>query len=271
MSSFALKSVALVLMLLDHIHWFLGFTGVIPQWFVWLGRLSAPLFYFCMAEGMYHTRSRKAYLLRMYLFSVAMGFGNLVLTRLFPNAPSGEIPCNIFASLFLGAGIIWCMEEMVQDNRKGQTFWMYFVGLQVVSFFLIGRLQAAGSADEAQMAQLLADAAVILLPNPLTAEGGIWFVMLGPLFYYFRYNKGRMAIAYTVFSAIWLLNSFSALQMGQSVTEAFFTLQYQWMMIGALPLLWAYNGQKGRFSLKYLFYLFYPAHVWGLYLLSRTF
>ena len=33
MSSFALKSVALVLMLLDHIHWFLGFTGVIPQWF----------------------------------------------------------------------------------------------------------------------------------------------------------------------------------------------------------------------------------------------
>ena len=43
MSSFALKITALILMLLDHIYQFLNFTSVIPVWFTWLGRLSAPI------------------------------------------------------------------------------------------------------------------------------------------------------------------------------------------------------------------------------------
>ena len=38
------------------------------------------------------------------------------------------------------------------------------------------------------------------------------------------------------------------------------------MMVFALPLLWYYNGKKGKYSLKYLFYCFYPLHIWLLYL-----
>ena len=52
MSSFALKTIALFLMLLDHLYQFLGFTGMVPIWFTWLGRLSAPIFCFCAAEYM---------------------------------------------------------------------------------------------------------------------------------------------------------------------------------------------------------------------------
>ncbi|MBQ7083591.1 MAG: TraX protein [Oscillospiraceae bacterium] len=262
MSSFTLKLIALVTMLADHIHYYLGGILPIPQWFTWLGRISAPLFFFCMSEGMYHTRNRKAYLLRMYLFSVGMGGCNLLLTRLLPHPRMDHIPNNIFATLFLGAAIILCMEELVQNKAAGQTFWMYFVGVELVSVFLTDRLLASGMDGWAQAVQ-------ILLPNPMTAEGGIWFVMLGPLFYYFRYDKARMAAAYAAFSAVWLLNSFFALHMGQSVGYAFFSGEYQWMMIAALPFLWCYNGQKGRRSMKYLFYLFYPLHAWGLYLLSR--
>ena len=33
-----LKLLALSLMLLDHIHYFFGFTGAIPLLFTWLGR-----------------------------------------------------------------------------------------------------------------------------------------------------------------------------------------------------------------------------------------
>ncbi|EJW96104.1 TraX, partial [gut metagenome] len=33
-----LKSIALVLMLLDHIHYFFAFTGVVPELFSMLGR-----------------------------------------------------------------------------------------------------------------------------------------------------------------------------------------------------------------------------------------
>ena len=41
-----LKTIALALMVLDHIHYFFEFTGCIPTVFSMLGRLSAPLFLF---------------------------------------------------------------------------------------------------------------------------------------------------------------------------------------------------------------------------------
>ena len=47
-----IKTVALVLMVLDHIHYFFEFTGCIPTVFSMLGRLSAPLFLFCTVEGL---------------------------------------------------------------------------------------------------------------------------------------------------------------------------------------------------------------------------
>lgn len=40
------------------------------------------------------------------------------------------------------------------------------------------------------------------------------------------------------------------------------------MMVFALPLLWTYNGKKGKHSWKYLFYFFYPLHIWILYAVS---
>ena len=54
LSGTQLKIIALVLMVLDHIHYFFGFTGVIPEWFSMLGRLSALLFVFTLpGRGIY--------------------------------------------------------------------------------------------------------------------------------------------------------------------------------------------------------------------------
>lgn len=50
MSTSALKWTAFVLMVLDHLGEF--FPGQIPLWFRYLGRMSAPLFLFCLAVGM---------------------------------------------------------------------------------------------------------------------------------------------------------------------------------------------------------------------------
>ena len=43
---------------------------------------------------------------------------------------------------------------------------------------------------------------------------------------------------------------------------------YQWMMIGSLPLMLLYNGRKGKGNGKF-FYFFYPAHIWIFFLLSN--
>ena len=60
-----LKTIALVLMVLDHIHYFFEFTGCIPVVFSMLGRLSAPLFLFCTVEGFAHTHDRRRYFIRI--------------------------------------------------------------------------------------------------------------------------------------------------------------------------------------------------------------
>lgn len=80
MNIFALKCIALYLMVLDHIGFY--FEGYMPYGLYMvlriLGRISYPLFLFCMTQGYRHTRSRKKYLLRLYLGSLFMtGFAIL--------------------------------------------------------------------------------------------------------------------------------------------------------------------------------------------------
>lgn len=58
------------------------------------------------------------------------------------------------------------------------------------------------------------------------------------------------------------------------VTSVFLTLialsmnPEQWFAFLALPLLMLYNGERGKMRLKYLFYIFYPAHLAVIYLIS---
>ena len=67
-----LKTIALVLMVLDHIHEFFEFTGYIPEAFSMVARLSAPLFLFCTVEGFAHTHDRKRYVFRIWAIGTAM-------------------------------------------------------------------------------------------------------------------------------------------------------------------------------------------------------
>lgn len=67
-----LKIIALVLMVMDHIHYFFGFTGAVPEWFSMAGRLSAPLFLFCTVEGFAHTHDCKRYFLRIWCIGAGM-------------------------------------------------------------------------------------------------------------------------------------------------------------------------------------------------------
>ena len=103
-----LKWIALVTMVLDHIHYFFGFTGVIPEWFSMAGRISAPLFMFCLVEGFTHTHSRKKYFLKVYAISAAMSllyylmaFGGL------PVRSDGFFPANGMMTTFVILMVVW--------------------------------------------------------------------------------------------------------------------------------------------------------------------
>ena len=109
-TSYSLKVLALLLMTLDHIYYYLG-SGIlpIPHIFTLLGRISAPLFLFAMAEGFSHTHDRMAYLKRLYLASVLMSVGNDLVNSFLPH-PNGAMVINgMFATLFIVGLYIWAI------------------------------------------------------------------------------------------------------------------------------------------------------------------
>ena len=112
-----LKTIALVLMVLDHIHYFFEFTGCIPTVFSMLGRLSAPLFLFCTVEGFAHTHDRKRYFIRIWAIGTAMAALEffMIYAKAFRRG-DGFYPLNaIFQDLMLlcivWQGIDWLREK----------------------------------------------------------------------------------------------------------------------------------------------------------------
>ena len=53
-----------------------------------------------------------------------------------------------------------------------------------------------------------------------------------------------------------------------SILLSILYVPYQLYSLLALPLLLLYNGERGKYKLKYLFYIFYPAHLVIIYFLS---
>ncbi|MCM1364861.1 MAG: conjugal transfer protein TraX [Faecalibacterium sp.] len=66
-----IKYFAIFAMLLDHIAWtFLQFSSPTARIFHILGRTTAPIMCFFIAEGYHYTRSKKKYALRLFIFAL---------------------------------------------------------------------------------------------------------------------------------------------------------------------------------------------------------
>lgn len=77
LNSNQLKLIAIAAMTLDHLTWTL-FPGYSTEWFVILfhvvGRLTAPIMWYFIAEGYHYTRSVKKYAIRLFLLAVISHF-----------------------------------------------------------------------------------------------------------------------------------------------------------------------------------------------------
>ena len=218
-----------------------------------MGRLAAPIFLFFVVEGFGQTRNYKKYLLRVYAVAAGMGITNALLRQYAGGLrPDGITPTNgICATFFLLLVILQGLKRMEQRRWDGI---LLVAGPFVLPLLLEAVLPTAA-------ASLLT---TTLLPSPYTCEGGIEFLMIGVLLYFFRRERSMQLTAYVVSCLVLYLTPILLLN-GSPVTLLF--TYYQWMMVFAAIPLAMYNGERGN-SPRWLFYWFYPAHVYLLWALG---
>ena len=77
LSANQIKLIAIAAMTADHLAWAL-FPGTPAVWYVCalhsIGRLAAPIMWFFIAEGCYHTSDARSYIGRLFLFSLISHF-----------------------------------------------------------------------------------------------------------------------------------------------------------------------------------------------------
>lgn len=104
LSSNQLKLIAIVAMTIDHLAWTL-FPGYDTRWFVLLahiiGRLTAPIMWFFIAEGYHHTRNLKKYTFRLFLLAFVSHFAY--------NFCFGIPFLPLQTSLFNQTGVVWSL------------------------------------------------------------------------------------------------------------------------------------------------------------------
>ncbi|GHT95290.1 membrane protein [Spirochaetia bacterium] len=253
MNTTTIKIIAIVLMVFDHIHQMFAPVGA-PLWLTWLGRPVFVLFLFAAADSWHYTKNRKKYLLRLLCGSWAV----TILTRIVDTALPNEniaLMNNAFTTFFVTALYMLSYDifvKGVKSKKAGKIIGA--IGLFLAPIAIAIPFSTAMNVDfSSRIVRQIVFTLPLLIPNVIFIEGGVGMVLIGLLFYIFRKWRWAQIAALAVMSIM-------AFVMSKDASN-------QWMMIFAAIPMMLYNGEKGR-GMKYFFYIFYPAHIYILYIIA---
>lgn len=230
LNAFQIKCFALFIMLLDHL--FFAFPQVFPLWLHPLSRLVSPIFAYLMVEGFYHTRNRLKYNGRLFGWAIFMQAGNYLLNMTLASKDV-SVHNNIFMTLAFGLAII----NLFEYSKKK-------IGIPKILLIVIG---------------------ILSIPVGLMFEGGQVVILVILVSYFFREKLKLQGIIYVTFSIILLFMSYVPYET-IDMTINMLVYNCDFLFIFFFPFVLMYNGERGmnnKFS-KYLFYVFYPMHLWLL-------
>lgn len=227
LNSNQLKLIAIAAMTIDHLTWAFC-PGYQKVWWVIclhiIGRLTAPIMWFFIAEGCFYTHNKRKYLTRLFGFAVISHFAyDFAFGIPFFDISYGLLNrTSVMWSLFLAAAVIFVTKsDKVPDVCK--------------YVFLFG-------------------ACVLALPSDWSS-----IAVMAPVFIYeHRGNFKRQAIDIVLWTAIYAVVYFFAMDKVYGLLQmfTFLTIPLLFMYNGK-------RGRNPEINkvMKWLFYIYYPAHL----------
>ena len=251
MSAVALRLVACIAMLIDHIGYSYGIMS-----FRLIGRLAFPIFLFLIYNGYQHTSSKWRYALRLAIFAAVSQIPFSLFSHNTLNGTNG----NVFFTLLVCLLCFWSSDRM----RKHRV-WKWFCllpWLLAFSLYYFGLVRS----DYGAKAVLMALSLFLFYDKALWKRILLVCATGCSLFYSFLIS---------------CLIGLKDVIVGDPVIISY---PCQWAILQVFSLLafvfiFSYNGKKGGIScsklgskcVQYGFYLFYPVHMLILWLIRVLF
>lgn len=225
-----LKYIAIAAMLIDHIAWsFVSDYSVLGQLMHVIGRLTAPIMCYFIAEGYYYTKNVKKYLLRLGLFA-------LISWAPFTFMEWGILPIGVYEGHF-------------RVYPQQGVIYTFFLGLLALVVIHSERLKKPVKV-------------LLMIPLFLLSFWGDWLFFAIVWIIIFDKYRGSFKKQMTGFAVTSVLVVLLPLLMGMTLADSLFQLG---VLLAIVPL-YFYNGKRGssekfRTFNKWFFYVFYPLHM----------
>lgn len=221
LNSNQIKLIAIIAMTIDHVTWLL-FPGFRTEWYIIglhiIGRLTAPIMWFFMAEGFHYTKNVKNYIFRLFVFAFISHFAY--------NFAGGIpfIPTGFFNATGVMWSLAWSVVLMVIFTTEKLPQW-----LKIILTILI---------------------CLVSFPSD-------WSTIAAMCPVYLYLNRGNFK-KQSLSMLIWV--SFYVIVYFIFMNKLYGILQYGALL--SLLILKNYNGERGKWKgMKWLFYIYYPAHL----------
>lgn len=229
LSGNALKIIAALSMLIDHI----GFV-LLPNIAILriIGRLAFPIYAFMISEGCAYTKNRLRYFLTVFVLGV--------LCQIVYYLYDGSTDMGILITFSLSILVIYAMQylkETVFDSECGRI-------KQWVAFLMLCAVIAV----------------VYLLNMYVDIAYGFAGCMTPVLASVFRKTRSGSLICFERLDH----RIVHVLMLGIGLIIISLSCELgviQFYSLISIPLLMLYSGRRGKYKMKYFFYIFYPVHL----------
>ncbi|MBQ3273728.1 MAG: conjugal transfer protein TraX [Christensenellaceae bacterium] len=229
LNSNQIKLIAIIAMTVDHLTWAF-FPGLQAVWYVYalhiVGRLTAPIMWFFIAEGFHYTHDRKRYMFRLFLFAVISHFAYDFAFGI----PFIPLSTGVFNQTSVMWSLAWAVALLIICNSEKIKQWIKIVCIVAIC--------------------------LIAFPSDWSS-----IAVMAPFFLYVHrgeFKKQARSIVFWTF--IYALVYFIFIDRLYGALQMFTFL--------SIPVLAKYNGERGSWKgMKWLFYIYYPAHLVGVGLL----